>query len=50
MGDTLKKKVPYAKPVPKMFEAAWESGVQPGPFDKDSKPPMGHPRPPQPGM
>ena len=49
-GDILKKKVPYAKPVPKMFEAAWESGVQPGPFEKDpSKPPMGQQRPPPPG-
>ena len=46
-GDILKKKVPYAKPVPKMFEAAWESGVQP--FEKDaSKPPMGQQRPPPP--
>ena len=23
------KKVPYAKPVPKQFEKAWETGVQP---------------------
>ena len=46
-GDILKKKVPYAKPVPKIFEAAWESGVQP--FEKDaSKPPMGQQRPPPP--
>lgn len=25
----LKKKVPYAKPIPKNFEKAWESGAQP---------------------
>ncbi len=39
-GDVHRKKVPYAKPVPRMFEAAWESGVQP-----DVKPGV---RPPQP--
>lgn len=43
-GDFMKKKVPYAKPVPKMFEAAWAGAVP-----RDAKPPFGQPRPPPPG-
>ena len=36
-----KKKVPYAKPIPKNFEQAWESGAQPnmlGGADANTKP------------
>jgi len=29
MRSSHNKKIPYAKPVPKQFELAWESGVQP---------------------
>ena len=31
--DIPRKKVPFAKPVPKNFEQAWESGAQPSSGD-----------------
>ncbi len=40
-----RKKVPYAKPIPRSFEQAWESGAQPAVIQGEE-----HGAPQQPGM